>query len=743
MKTLRLRAVLGPAAGLALALLARSAGAQEAASAALPCRSPDPGRPSVGLVLSGGGARGAAHVGVLKVLEELRIPVDCVAGTSMGALVGGFYAAGWSPERIEQELLAIRWTELFRGEAPRRNLSFRRKEDDLRYIDFEAGIRNGRLALPHGAAASSVLDFLLQSKTLSVAGIHDFDRLPIPFRALASDLVTGEEVVLASGELSLALRASMSIPGIFPPVETEGRLLVDGGVLNNLPVEAARAMGADVVVAVDIGTPLLKKNQLGSLTGIAFQALSLAAQRRVDAQKLLADVLLEPDLGTVAMLDFPRMDDAIRSGEAAARGASERLARLADPRAFAALEARLRRGAAPEETLRSLAIAGTPRVDERRLRGRIESRAGEPVDLGRLERDLGSLLEVGEFDRVDFQFTRGEEGVDLALRPHDNSWGPLYLRGGINLSDDLEGNTGINLLVGLTRTGLNALGAEWRNEFQAGRTRRVYSELYQPLSFGDRWFAAANFEYREDLANLFFESQRLAEYRVNSLVGGLDFGLQLGEYGELRLGVRRGRAKASPQVGAADLPRFDVEAGGLRGRLTIDHLDNAAVPRAGEFLVAELYRAEKTLGSDLSYDRLSASWWHFGSVRRHTLFFTLAGGTRFRGELPPYDEFAVGGVLNFSGYRDGELSGQYYGVVRTGYLFRLAELPQILGTGIYAGGWLEGGNVWQTSTAVGEELIYTASLAGAAETRLGLLYVGYGAADNGRHGFFLSLGQRF
>ncbi len=130
-------------------------------------------------------------------------------------------------------------------------------------------------------------------------------------------------------------------------------------------------------------------------------------------------------------------------------------------------------------------------------------------------------------------------------------------------------------------------------------------------------------------------------------------------------------------------------------------------------------------------------------MRRHTLFFTLAGGTRFRGELPPYDEFAVGGVLNFSGYRDGELSGQYYGVVRTGYLFRLAELPQILGTGIYAGGWLEGGNVWQTSKAVGEELIYTASLAGAAETRLGLLYVGYGAADNGRHGFFLSLGQRF
>ncbi|HEV7671762.1 MAG TPA: patatin-like phospholipase family protein [Thermoanaerobaculia bacterium] len=724
-------------------LAAPALAAPPADPAAAPCRPKDSSRPSVGLVLSGGGARGAAHVGVLRVLEELQIPIDCIAGTSMGALVGGFYAAGWSPDEIERELLAIHWAELFRGKAPRRNLSFRRKEEDLRYIDFDAGIKHGKLALPHGAAASSVLDFLLQSKTLSVAGIHDFDRLPIPFRAVASDLVTGEEVVLDSGELSAALRASMSIPGVFPPVEAGDRLLVDGGVLNNLPVEVARAMGADVVIAVDVGTPLLRRDQLGSLTGIAFQALSLAAQRRVDTQKLKADVLLEPDLGTIALLDFAAMTEAEKCGERAARGASARLTELVDRQAFATLQARLRRATPPPETLRSLCIAGTPRVDERRLRGRIESRAGEPLDLHRLERDLGSLLEVGEFDRVDLGFTRGEGGVDLAIEPHDNSWGPLYLRAGVNLSDDLQGHNAVNLLVSFTQTGVNALGAEWRNEVQAGRTRRLFSEIYQPLSFGERWFAAASLEYRQELSDVFLEDKKFAEYKVDSLIGGLDLGLQLGEYGELRFGVRRGGAKANPDVGLIDLPKIEVNAGYLRGRLVIDRLDNAAVPREGEILVVELDRAERAFGAELSYDKLSGSYWHFATVRRHTGFITLAGGTKFRGTVPAYDEYLLGGLLSFSGYRDGELRGQYFGLARAGYLFRLAELPQILGTGVYAGGWLEAGNTWQTSDAFGEDLIYTATIATAAETRVGLLYVGYGAADNGRHGFFLSLGQRF
>lgn len=726
------------AAGLlGLALLSAPA-----AAAPAPCKPADSTRPSVGLVLSGGGARGAAHVGVLRVLEEMEIPIDCITGTSMGAVVGGFYAAGWSPDEIERELLAIDWTELFRGEAPRRNLSFRRKEDDIRYIDFDAGLRKGRIALPHGAAASAVLDYLLRSKTLSVAGIHDFDQLAIPFRALAADLATGEEVVLDRGELSRAIRASMSIPGVFPPVELGERILVDGGVLNNLPVEAARAMGADVIIAVDVGTPLLKKEELGSITGIAFQALSLAAKRRVDAQKLDADILLEPELGAIALLDFPSMAAAVESGEAVARGTSSRLQDLADPQAFAAQLARQRRPPRVE-TLRSLHIAGTGRVDERRLRGRVESRAGAPLDLDLLRKDLESILEIGEFDQVDLDFIRHGDGVDLAIQPHDNAWGPLYLQGGISISEDLEGHNAVNLLVSVTRTGLNALGAEWRTELQAGQTRRLFSELYQPLSFGDRWFAALGIELRQELSDVFSNREKIAEYDVQSLIGELDLGLQLDEYGELRLGVRRGEAEAQPDIGSTDLPSLSVDAGGVIGRFVIDRLDNATVPRDGEFLVVEAFRGERELGSDLPYDKLSGTYWHFATAGRKTWFLTLDGGTSFGGGLPAFDEFALGGLLSLSGYREGELNGQYLGLARLGSLVRLAELPEILGSGVYAGGWLEAGNVWQTSDAIGHHLIYTATAAAAADTRLGALFFAYGVADDGQDSFFLTLGQRF
>lgn len=296
---------------------------------------------------------------------------------------------------------------------------------------------------------------------------------------------------------------------------------------------------------------------------------------------------------------------------------------------------------------------------------------------------------------MDLDFTRHEGGVDVAVRPHDNSWGPLYLRGGLNLSDDLEGHNAVNLLVSVTRSGLNALGAEWRNEFQAGQARRFFSELYQPLSFGDRWFAAVLFEQRQDLTDVYADREKIAEYGVESRIGGVDLGLQLGEYGEVRLGVGWGSAEAKPEVGSTGLPSYDVDAAGLRGRLVIDRLDSAGVPRDGEYLFVESFRSEPSLGSDLRYDKLSGGYSHFGTVRRQTWFLSLA------------------------------------------------ELPEILGTGVYAGGWFEAGNVWQTSDAIGDNLIYTATAAAAAETRLGALYFAYGLADDGHGSLFLSLGQRF
>lgn len=245
------------------------------------------------------------------------------------------------------------------------------------------------------------------------------------------------------------------------------------------------------------------------------------------------------------------------------------------------------------------------------------------------------------------------------------------------------------------------------------------------------------------MIDVFADREKVAEYKVGSLTGGIDLGLQLGKYGEARLGMGWGIAEAEPEVGSTGLPVYDVDAAGLRGRLVIDRLDNAAVPRNGDYLFFESFRSEPALGSDLQYDKLSGTYWHFGTVRRQTRFFSLSGGTSFGGGLPAYDEFLLGGLFSLSGYRQGELRGQYFGVARAGYLYRLAELPEILGSGVYAGGWLETGNVWQGSDQIGHALIYTATGAVAADTRLGALYFAYGLADDGQGSFFLSLGQRF
>jgi NTE family protein len=734
----RTAADLLPASLLALAALLASGTADAT------CKPANGTGPAIGLALSGGGARGSAHIGVLRVFEELQIPIGCIAGTSVGALVGGSYAAGLSPDEIEREMRTTDWEQLFQGEPPRRSLSFRRKEDDLRYFDFEAGLRDGKLILPRGAAASPGMDFMLRSKTLHVAGIDDFDRLPIPFRAVAADLVTGEEVVLGRGELSRAIRASMSIPAIFAPVEIDGRLLVDGGVVNNLPIEVVKAMGADIIIAVNVGTPLLSRAQLGSLSDIAFQALALAMQRRIDQQKPLADVLIEPELGAMTMLDFYATPSGVSAGDVAARKATASLQKLSKPEAFANYLARQRRPDAPVEMLRSIHVEGTQRVDQRLVAGRVHSRAGEPLDVERLSRDLGRIVEIGEFERVDFDFVRGDDGVDLAIRPQDNSWGPTYLRAGMAITDDFEGHNSFAALFNLTRTSLNALGAEWRNEIQLGRTRRLYSEWYQPLDFGGRWFAATRAEYGRSLTDVIDDNhEKIAEYDIEYVFGALDLGLQLAEYGEARIGLRRGEANAGTSIGATELPELSATIAGVTGRLVLDRVDSPSVPREGSLLELDVFHSEPGLGADQSYERLAASYWLFGTVGRHTMFWGMEGGTSFGADLPPYDEFSLGGLFSLSGYVENELSGDYFGVVRPGYLYRLLDPVQRLASAFYVGGWLEAGNVWEDSEAIGDDLIYTATLALAADTKFGALYLAFGVADDGQQSLVMRLGQRF
>src|ERR1700723_4286678 len=315
--------------GLVCALAASYQWVYAAAPPNAPAAPPAEVRPRICLVLSGGGARGMAHIGVLKVLEELKVPIDCIAGTSMGAVVGGLYASGMSAAQIDTTMRWVDWQEAFRDLPPRRDLAFRRKQDDRNFlVDLPLGLKHGKILLPKGFIQGQKLQETLRQLTLPFSNSTDFDRLPTPFRAVSTDLETGDAVLLDKGDLSIAMRASISAPGVFAPVDYEGRLLVDGGLADNLPIDVARAMNADILIVSDVSFPLHDRAQLDSALSISNQMLAILLRKDSDRQKSTLgpkDVLIEPNLGLTPATDFTAAVSVISRGEDAARAATAAL----------------------------------------------------------------------------------------------------------------------------------------------------------------------------------------------------------------------------------------------------------------------------------------------------------------------------------------------------------------------------------------------------------------------------------
>jgi NTE family protein len=726
-----------------LSLLMLLLGAELRAQGPAPVGSGGAERPRIGLVLSGGGARGLAHVGVLEVLEELEIPIDVVAGTSMGAVIGGLYAAGLAPATIKRELLAVDWAQLLSGQPPRRDLSFRRKEIDRRYL-FEVGVGKGGLSLPRSVVSMSGIDLLLRSQTLHVAGIEDFDLLPLPFRAVAVDLVTSEVVVLDSGGLVQAMRASMAMPGLFPPVPRGDGLLIDGGVLDNLPVDVALSMGADIVIAVDVGSPLLGSEELRGVSQILGQLMSVATASRVNEQKARVDLLITPELASHGIFDFAAPAEIIAAGELAARQLGDELRAYAFPAAFAEHVAARQRLAFGPPTIVGISIEGEGRVSEALIRARMKSQVGEPLDIAVLQEDLHRIQQLPEFESVGFDLEAAELGSRLIIRLVEKPWGPNFLRFGILLEDDLRGDNGVDILVNHSRPSLNERGAEWRNELQVGQVRRAFSELYQPVDWQGHWFVAPSVEARKELTDIYAEGRKIAEYDVRLRRVRLDLGAALGPFGEVRFGLLVGDAKAEAAVGVQGLPDLDVAIAGVAGRFVIDRLDGSGFPRRGGLAVVEGFLTQPAWGAEDDYFKLTGAYSRFLSRGNQTFFLSLAGGGAVDGDLPPYDELLLGGLFSLSGYGEGELRGQYSGVARSGYLHRLASLPLGAASPVYVGGWLEAGNVWATTADIGvEDLRYSLTLTLGADTPLGPVYLAYGLAEENRNRFYVVVGRRF
>ncbi len=703
-------------------------------------------RPKIGLVLGGGGAKGAAHIGVLKVLEEQHIPIDCIAGTSMGAIVGSLYASGLSAAEIEKTLTSVDWKDLFTDRPDRRDIDFRRKQEDYQILTkLELGLGKGGFRLPKGIIGAQKVNVLFETLMIHVSDIKDFDKLPIPFRAVAADIETGEMVVIRSGSLADAARASMSVPGVFPPVVVDGHYVVDGGIVRNLPVDIVREMGADVIIAVDVGKPLLKRDKLGSALSVMGQMLDIMIKKNVQEQIATLgekDVFIRPELGDIESGDFNRGAEAAKLGEQAARTHIGSLARYSvSKEAYADFLAMHHRNLVTSVKVASVKVEGTERVSPETVASRIETKPGETVPVAQLDRDVNRVYGLGDFERVDLKIRKREDAYDVIVRAIEKSWGPNYFRIGLALDSDFKGDSNFYILADYTMRWLNSLGAEWKNQVQIGSTMFVFSEFYQPLTYSRLFFVAPHAEWKQWPVDIYDGNKRVAQYRVKTLEGGLDLGIQPWTYGEARLGLAWTRLRADSSIGNVDLPGNNFTRGAVVFKLIADQIDNVNFPHHGYNARLTSISALKGLGSDDAYNKVEGIFNAAYTYKRQTFLAGLRVGTHIGQELPFYDPFSLGGFLSLSGLHPYQLLGQYVGLARIITYHKLSE--SLIGD-LYLGGSIETGNAWKKGDAFAlNKFRLAGSIFLGYDTILGPLYFAYGHADGGNNAVYFYLGRTF
>jgi NTE family protein len=787
---------------VALGQTPNDAGATPAAAAVSVAAAPagPARRPRIGLVLSGGGARGLAHVGVLQVLEQARVPIDAIAGTSMGAIIGGLYASGVPVADLERELLALDWDALFATRVPRASLTQRRKEEDFEVSPaIELGLEpgSGRFMLPLGGVSSRGLELLLRRHTLAVRQAASFDELPIPFRAVATDMETGTPVIFDRGDLATALRASMSVPGVFAPVAVDGRILGDGGLVDNLPVDVLRRLGVDVVIAVNIGTPLQPRSTLGTVSGVTLQMINILTEQNVQrslAQLDLArgDLLINPPLTGLASTDFARVADFIHLGRAEAQARLPELqARGLSEAAWAQHQAQRaawqRAPAAP--VLATVRFEGGQISRPEIYAAQLDSRPGQAFDPAAAEADSRALAANDDYQHVDYRLEDlpevGPGATGLVFRVDEKPWGPNYFRAGLELASDFAGRGEFNLKLSHNRHWLNSRGGEWRNKLQLGSTPRWSSEWYQPLGAsvdpGGGWFSALHVDGERRRGQVYLpiaptasgdDARLLARYARSQGRVGVDLGQPWGAWGELRTGLQAESVVMTPELvadlrdllgtgGSASLPvgtTLRSRELALRSTAVVDQLDYTSFPTRGYRLRLQLALGRRSANTDLlppdgreAFRRLELDANRVQSLGPYSLDASLRLRYADQSLLPVLQgvpgttlglgQYTLGGFQNLSGYELDQLSGNQVLLGKLVVYRRLNEAP-VLTRGFFAGASLELGNAWARRSAVrGGELRTGSSVFLGADTGLGPLYLGLTWAPQGSSGVFLQLGR--
>lgn len=698
------------------------------------------------LVLSGGGARGMTHIGVIKVLERERIPVDCIVGTSMGAVVGSLYASGMSATEMETQLRALDWDTMFVDRIDRRTFTQRRKEEDRSFLAKGGfGVRDGKLTVPPSVFEGQRLAVALRAALLPSANIPRFDDLPIPFRAIGTDLETGEAIPMDHGDLVNVVRASMAVPGAFAPVTYEDRSLIDGGVSLNLPVEIAQAWGATRIIAVDIAAPLKKREQLTdpfSITDQMVTALMLKETKRQKERLSADDVLIVPELGDLSSADFDAgLDQGVALGERATLEALPRLRALQlSPDAYAAWrDARLAR-LKPIGRVERVELVNTSGMDDDALRAYLSTQPGDTVDAARIEQDLSKLYGLGEFSRAYYTVGEDENGdTVLTYVTRSRRWEEDgTLKFGLFMQDDFEGQGEYQIGARYGKRELNRFGADLRLEARLGDRNRAYAEFNQPLDLRRRTFLRPSLEWNGENQTLLDRDNRTGEYRHNRWEARTAFGLSLSDWGEVSAApfLRRNHFDLRADSLAADVPRTSTSVG-VDLTFTLDTQDDAEFPGKGWYLHARHTRYVSALDSDTE---------GFTNRAQASYAFTALGGRWQLGARAQthagdaYEDTAtLGGPFRLSGYGIDRLQGRGLALTTLQYHYPLAQMLQYP---LFVGGSLEAGQLWgHGRTATLDRTLFGGSVYSALDTPLGPIYFGLGLAEGGEEAVFLRFGQ--
>jgi len=704
-------------------------------------------RERVTLVLGGGSARGIAHVGVLQWLDEHRVPVDLVVGTSMGGLMGGAFATGMTPAEMKELVGGIDWDRMFLGEAPYAVKTIRRKDDARRYPSrLRFGLKGRRLRPPGAIEPGQQINMLLQQIALPYYDLARFDDLPTPFRCVAVDVPTSEVVVLSDGPLWRALRATMAIPGVFSPVRVGDHVLVDGGVLANVPTEIARSLGPGSVIAINVGADpnATARTPAESYLGALMQTMDVMGSATLARSLRAADLAIRPQLDDIGSLDWRRSDLIIQRGYEAAESHRDALLRWsvgpAEYEEWRQARQRARRTVAPVPA--ALEIFGANATDANAIRRRFEPMLGQPLEAQALARELTAATGSDRYDTATADFVAGPSGQTMRVAMGEKGYGPPFLLTGLDVRNAGETQFEIDIRARLIAYDLLGPTSEVRLDFGLGTGTDAAAEAIKPLG-GSRWFVGTAGAYHRTTQQLFQDGESVAEYRATRTGGGVDIGFEPSNNVELRLGYFGGNVDAEVRVGDPLLPTVGGAESGLRLRGVYDSMDSPMVPSRGARVRAELFRyfdtADIEPGSVDTEAPLPLEAAPFrgeigGSAvrtvrRRDRVFLSGSGGTTFRDETyAPYD-FTLGGMLRLTAYDPGELRGSNYFVGAAGYLLSLGRLPDFVGGGVYLSTWIETGSAFSDFDSIDVKSDAAAGL--LAETFFGPVFLGASASGDG------------